>query len=61
MFIIIMNTSGIKFQAAKVHGDVIHYSWVWDCCSQKKLLPLQLKLVLHSFPLIYFFVSLFSF
>ncbi|KDP41107.1 hypothetical protein JCGZ_03237 [Jatropha curcas] len=34
---------GIKYQAAKLHGDVIHCSWVLDCCSQKKLLPLQPK------------------
>ncbi|KAF5194901.1 Dna ligase, partial [Thalictrum thalictroides] len=26
---------GIKYQAAKLRGDVIHYSWVLDCCSQK--------------------------
>ncbi|KAL6559045.1 hypothetical protein OROHE_006414 [Orobanche hederae] len=32
---------GIKFQAAKRQGDVIHYSWFADCCAQKKLLPLQ--------------------
>ncbi|KAJ4833189.1 hypothetical protein Tsubulata_016060, partial [Turnera subulata] len=36
-------SKGIKFQAAKLHGDIIHYSWVLDCCSQKKLLPLQPK------------------
>jgi DNA ligase-4 len=35
--------SGIKYQAAKLHGDIIHYSWVLDCCLQKKLLPLQPK------------------
>ncbi|XVE71898.1 hypothetical protein DITRI_Ditri10aG0188500 [Diplodiscus trichospermus] len=34
---------GIKFQAAKRHGEIIHYSWVLDCCSQKKLIPLQPK------------------
>ncbi|KAI3443409.1 hypothetical protein Pfo_000074 [Paulownia fortunei] len=34
---------GIKFQAAKRQGDVIHYSWLSDCCEQKKLLPLQPK------------------
>nr|XP_043622118.1 DNA ligase 4 isoform X2 [Erigeron canadensis] len=34
---------GIKFQAAKRHGDVIHYSWLLDCCTQKKLIPLQPK------------------
>ncbi|XP_052622142.1 DNA ligase 4 [Lactuca sativa] len=36
-------TRGIKFQAAKRHGDVIHYSWLLDCCSHKKLVPLQPK------------------
>ncbi|KAE9464229.1 hypothetical protein C3L33_03861, partial [Rhododendron williamsianum] len=35
--------AGMKFQAAKRHGDIIHYSWLFDCCSQKKLLPLQPK------------------
>ncbi|XP_075077721.1 DNA ligase 4 isoform X3 [Nicotiana tabacum] len=34
---------GIKFQAAKLHGDVIHCSWLFDCCLQKRLLPLQPK------------------
>ncbi|XAR63749.1 DNA ligase (ATP) [Bertholletia excelsa] len=34
---------GIKFQAAKRHGDVIHYSWLLDCCSQRKVVPLQPK------------------
>ncbi|KAM1610658.1 hypothetical protein ACFXTN_021040 [Malus domestica] len=34
---------GIKYQAAKHHGDIILISWVLDCCSQKKLLPLQPK------------------
>ncbi|KAJ9548505.1 hypothetical protein OSB04_021048 [Centaurea solstitialis] len=33
----------IKFQGAKRHGDVIHYSWLLDCCSQKKLVPLHPK------------------
>ncbi|RVX07772.1 DNA ligase 4 [Vitis vinifera] len=33
----------IKYQAAKLRGDIIHCSWVFDCCSQKKLLPLQPK------------------
>ncbi|KAI7747083.1 hypothetical protein M8C21_002519 [Ambrosia artemisiifolia] len=37
------SSAGIKFQAAKRHGDVIHYSWLMDCCSQKKLVPLQPK------------------
>ncbi|MCL7033412.1 hypothetical protein MKW94_001154 [Papaver nudicaule] len=34
---------GIKFEAAKRRGDVIHYSWVLDCCLQKRLLHLQPK------------------
>ncbi|XP_051150256.1 DNA ligase 4 [Andrographis paniculata] len=34
---------GIKFQAAKHQGDVIHCSWFFDCCAQKTLLPLQPK------------------
>ncbi|EXC31206.1 DNA ligase 4 [Morus notabilis] len=33
----------IKFQAAKLRGDIIHYSWLLNCSSQKKLLPLQPK------------------
>lgn len=37
--------TGIKFQAAKLHGDVIQCSWIFDCCLQKKLLPLQPKWV----------------
>ncbi|KAG8376397.1 hypothetical protein BUALT_Bualt09G0059200 [Buddleja alternifolia] len=36
-------SKGIKFQAAKRQRDVIHCSWFFDCCSQKKLLPLQPK------------------
>ncbi|XP_028079718.1 DNA ligase 4 isoform X2 [Camellia sinensis] len=36
-------SKGLKFQAAKLRGDIIHYSWLFDCCSQKKLLPLQPK------------------
>ncbi|KAJ6355003.1 hypothetical protein OIU77_005573 [Salix suchowensis] len=36
-------SKGIKYQAAKLHGDIIHYSWVLDCCLQKRLLPLQPK------------------
>ncbi|CAK9179014.1 unnamed protein product [Ilex paraguariensis] len=36
-------SKGIKFEAAKCRGDIIHYSWLFDCCSQKKLLPLQPK------------------
>ncbi|KAL8480268.1 hypothetical protein ACS0TY_026986 [Phlomoides rotata] len=34
---------GIKFQAAKRQGDVIHYSWLSDCCTQKQLIPLHPK------------------
>nr|XP_029118623.1 DNA ligase 4 isoform X2 [Elaeis guineensis] len=34
---------GIKYQAAMHHGDIIHYSWVLDCCKQKHLLHLQPK------------------
>ncbi|KAH7572526.1 hypothetical protein JRO89_XS04G0270500 [Xanthoceras sorbifolium] len=37
----------IKYEAAKRYGDVIHYSWVLDCCSQKKLLQLQPKYFLY--------------
>ncbi|KAL6977871.1 DNA ligase (ATP) [Sarracenia purpurea var. burkii] len=40
---IAVETKGIKFQAAKLRGDIIHYSWFLDCCLQKKLLPLQPK------------------
>ncbi|KAL8039990.1 hypothetical protein ABFX02_10G071500 [Erythranthe guttata] len=40
-------SKGIKFQAAKHQGDVIHYSWLSDCCTQKKLLPLQPKHFLY--------------
>ncbi|KAL1065015.1 hypothetical protein V6Z11_D13G251300 [Gossypium hirsutum] len=36
-------SKGIKYQAAKLHGDIIHYSWALGCCSQKKLIPLQPK------------------
>ncbi|XLR61418.1 hypothetical protein HN51_004695 [Arachis hypogaea] len=36
-------SKGFKFEAAKRHGDIIHYSWILDCCSQKKLVPLQPK------------------
>ncbi|QCE13483.1 DNA ligase 4 [Vigna unguiculata] len=32
-----------KFEAAKRHGDIIHYSWVLDCYEQKKLVCLQPK------------------
>ncbi|KAI3951036.1 hypothetical protein MKW92_006920 [Papaver armeniacum] len=38
---------GIKFEAAKRRGDVIHYSWILDCCLQKRLLHLQPKYFLH--------------
>ncbi|XP_042497376.1 DNA ligase 4 isoform X2 [Macadamia integrifolia] len=34
---------GIKYQAAKLRSDIIHYSWILDCCSQKRLLHLQPK------------------
>ncbi|XP_073003706.1 putative DNA ligase 4 [Typha latifolia] len=34
---------GIKYQAAMRHGDIIHYSWILDCCKQKRLLHLQPK------------------
>ncbi|PON55992.1 Ribosomal protein [Parasponia andersonii] len=43
---------GIKYLAAKLHGDIVHYSWVLDCCSQKRLIPLQ--------PKCYLFLSDFS-
>lgn len=37
------DSKGIKYQAAKLRGDIIHYSWVLDCCLQKKLIHLQSK------------------
>ncbi|KAF7837964.1 DNA ligase 4 isoform X1 [Senna tora] len=37
------DSKGFKFEAAKRCGDIIHYSWVIDCCTQKKLIPLQPK------------------
>ncbi|XP_020879936.1 DNA ligase 4 isoform X2 [Arabidopsis lyrata subsp. lyrata] len=40
-------SSGIKYQAAKRQRDVIHFSWVLDCCSRNKMLPLQPKYFLH--------------
>lgn len=40
-------SSGIKYQAAKRQRDVIHFSWVLDCCSRNHLLPLQPKYFLH--------------
>ncbi|XP_030510278.1 DNA ligase 4 [Cannabis sativa] len=45
-------SKGIKYQAAKRQGDIVHYSWVLDCCSQRKLIPLQ--------PKYYLFLSDFS-
>ncbi|KAL9270517.1 DNA ligase 4-like protein [Drosera capensis] len=36
-------SKGIKYEAAKRNRDVIHYSWLLDCCSKKKILPLQPK------------------
>ncbi|GAB4853505.1 hypothetical protein Ancab_017696 [Ancistrocladus abbreviatus] len=36
-------SKGIKYEAAKRRGDVIQCSWFLDCCSQKKLVPLQPK------------------
>lgn len=38
---------GIRYQAAALRRDIIHQSWVTDCCSQKTLLPLRPKYVLH--------------
>ncbi|ANM71015.1 DNA ligase IV [Arabidopsis thaliana] len=40
-------SSGIKYQAAKRQRDVIHFSWVLDCCSRNKMLPLLPKYFLH--------------
>ncbi|KAK4265577.1 hypothetical protein QN277_026608 [Acacia crassicarpa] len=37
------DSKGFKFEAAKRHGDIIHFSWVIDCCAQKKLIHLQPK------------------
>lgn len=53
--------AGIKFQAAKLHGDVIHCSWLFDCCLQKRLLPLQPKLVCISVFLVLFSLPVFGF
>ena len=39
--------ASFKYQPAKRQGDIVHYSWVLDCCSQKKLIPLQPKLVMY--------------
>ncbi|KAL8152343.1 hypothetical protein V2J09_010103 [Rumex salicifolius] len=36
-------SKGIKYAAAKRHGDVIHCSWFLDCCSANKLIRLQTK------------------
>ncbi|KAL2652956.1 hypothetical protein R1flu_021084 [Riccia fluitans] len=38
---------GIKYIAAATHGDVIHYSWITDCCTTKTLLPVKPKYFLH--------------
>lgn len=38
---------GIRYQAAAVHKDIIHESWVMDCCLEKALLPLRPKYYLH--------------
>ena len=43
-------SAGIKFHSAKIRGDIIHYSWLFDCCSHKKLLPLQTKSVFTLSP-----------
>lgn len=45
--------AGIKFEAAKLRGDIIHYSWLLDCHSQKKLLTLQPKLVFPPLALVW--------
>lgn len=37
------DSKGFKFEAAKRRGDIIHYTWVLDCCAQKKLIPLHPK------------------
>ncbi|XP_054805220.1 DNA ligase 4 [Prosopis cineraria] len=37
------DSKGFKFEAAKRRGDIIHYSWILDCCTQKKLIHLQPK------------------
>ncbi|XP_027356168.1 DNA ligase 4 isoform X3 [Abrus precatorius] len=37
------DSKGFKFEAAKHHGDIIHYTWVLDCYTQKKLVPLEPK------------------
>ncbi|CAI0555826.1 unnamed protein product [Linum tenue] len=40
-------SKGIKYQAAKTNNDIIHYSWILDCCAAKKLVPLQPKYFLY--------------
>ncbi|KFK27271.1 hypothetical protein AALP_AA8G360400 [Arabis alpina] len=40
-------SSGLKYQAAKRQRDVIHFSWILDCCSRNNLLHLQPKYFLH--------------
>nr|KYP46728.1 DNA ligase 4 [Cajanus cajan] len=37
------DSKGFKFEAAKRHGDIIHYSWVLDSYAQKKLVCLHPK------------------
>ncbi|KAL5141132.1 DNA ligase 4 [Glycine soja] len=43
MHCVAADSKGFKFEAAKHHGDIIHYSWVLDCYEQKKLVCLQPK------------------
>ncbi|MCO5600365.1 hypothetical protein L7F22_054476 [Adiantum nelumboides] len=38
---------GMQYQAAASKRDVIHVSWVLDCCAQRVLLPLKPKYFLH--------------
>lgn len=38
---------GLRYQAAALNRDIIHESWVTDCCSQKALMPLKPKYILH--------------
>ncbi|KAI4335354.1 hypothetical protein L6164_014007 [Bauhinia variegata] len=42
------DSKGFKYEAAKRHGDVIHYNWILDCCAQKKLVCLQPKYFLFQ-------------
>ncbi|OAE29906.1 hypothetical protein AXG93_773s1460 [Marchantia polymorpha subsp. ruderalis] len=44
---LVVENGGIKYMAAATHGDVIHYSWVMDCCTAKDLLPVRPKYFLH--------------